>query len=101
MGREVQAALAAWREAVRRRDAANDGDRDALDAAAQRAGAEFQRVSAEHMMNRIDALQDAEDRRKHAVPSTPPFHEAAREEKEIAAEIWDTAQASDEAPRRT
>jgi hypothetical protein len=98
---EIEAALVAWREAIRRVEGATDGDRDALQAEADRAGAEFQRISANHMMRQIDALHDAEDRRKSEVPSTPPFHEAAREEKRIAAEIWDTARASDEeAPRQ-
>lgn len=38
----------------------------------------------------------AEGRRSQATPSTPPFHEAARDTQEIAAEIWEAARSSDE-----
>jgi hypothetical protein len=101
MRKEIEAALAKWRTAIRRRDAATDGDRERLDADADRAGAEFQELSAKHMMNQIDALQEAEKRRKLAVPSTDPFHQAARDEKRIASEIWDTARVSDEETPRS
>ena len=57
---------------------------------------EFQRLSAAHMLESIERLQEAESRRAHSVPSTPPFHEAARDAEEIAAEIWDTERSSDE-----
>ena len=96
MRKAIEEALAKWRAAILRRDAATDGDREALNAEAKRAGAEFQRLSAEHMAQQIDALQEAEARRKRAVTSTAPFHEAARDEKQIASEIWDTARVSDE-----
>ena len=33
--------------------------------------------------------------RSGATPSNPPFHEAAKDELEIAAEIWDVARVSD------
>jgi hypothetical protein len=93
---EIETALAAWRAADRRLAAATDGDRDAIQAEVERHRSEFQRLSADHMMERLDALKDAEDRRSHATPSTPPFHEAARDELEIAADIWEGARQSDQ-----
>ncbi|HEY8847009.1 MAG TPA: hypothetical protein VIM24_10150, partial [Candidatus Limnocylindrales bacterium] len=44
----------------------------------------------------MDKLREAESRRSHATPSTLPFHEAARDTQEIAAEIWEAARSSDE-----
>jgi hypothetical protein len=99
--KEIEDALAAWREAERRLINATDGDRETLEAEVERHRSQFQRLSAEHMMERLDALHEAESRRSSAVPSTPPFHEAARDEKTIAAEIWETARASDEDAPRT
>ena len=96
MPREIEEALASWRDAQRRLDNAMDGDREALEAEVERGRTEFHRLSAEHMMKQIDALHDAEARRKAASPSSDPFHEAAREEMEIAAEIWNSARVSDE-----
>jgi hypothetical protein len=92
---EIEAALTSWREADRRLEASTDGDRDAIQAEVERHRSEFQRLSADHMVDRIDALKDAEERRREATPSTPPFHEAARDELEIAAEIWEGARQSD------
>jgi rubrerythrin len=88
----IEAALAAWREAERRQSQAVDGDRERLTAAVERHRDEFQRLSAEHMLEQIDMLKEAESRRAHATPSTPPFHEAARD----AEAIWETARESDE-----
>jgi hypothetical protein len=99
--RDIEAALSAWREAIRKRDQASNGDREALDADVERAAAEFQRMSAEHMEKQLDALRDAEDRRREATPSTRPFHEAAREEEQIAAEIFNAARISDEESPRS
>ena len=92
----VEAALADWRAAERRREIAVGGDVDALTQDVERHRDAFQRLSAAHMLESIDKLREAEDRRSHATPSTPPFHEAARDAKEIAAEIWDTERSSDE-----
>jgi hypothetical protein len=98
---EIEAALAAWRQAERKLQAGADGNRDAILAEIERQRSEFQRLSAEHMIDRLDALKDAEVRRASATPSTPPFHDAAKDEKAIAAEIWDHARESDEeTPRR-
>ena len=93
---EIEAALSRWRDATRRRDNATDGDRDALDLEVRRARDAFHQLSANYMMERIDALRDAEARRTAAVPSSDPFHQAARDEKAIAAEICDSARVSDE-----
>jgi class 3 adenylate cyclase len=93
---DIEAALTAWREAERRLGEGPDGDREALEHEVERHRGEFQRLSAEHMMAMIDRLKEAEQRRKTAVPSTEPFHEAAQDERAIAAEIWDSARQSDE-----
>jgi hypothetical protein len=92
----IEAALGAWRDAERQQARAVDGDRERLTAEVERYRAEFQRLSAEHMVEWIAKLQEAEGRRAHATPSTPPFHEAARDAEAIAAEIWATARQSDE-----
>ena len=92
----IEAALAAWRDAERREAQAVDGEREALSHDVARYRSEFQRLSADHMVDRIDALKDAEDRRSHATPSTLPFHIAARDTQEIASEIWEAARESDE-----
>ncbi|HUR16063.1 MAG TPA: hypothetical protein VMZ33_02150 [Candidatus Limnocylindrales bacterium] len=99
MVRKVEEALAAWRDAQRRLDNAVDGDRDALQTEVERLRTLFHQLSAEHMMDRIDALHEAEDRRQTATPSTEPFHTAARDEMHIAAEIWESARFSDEDTR--
>ena len=96
MPRKIEEALAAWREAARRRKAAVPGDTEALDAEVVRTRSVFQQLSAEHMVERIDALHEAEGRRKNATPSTPAFHQAAKDEKVIATDIWDSARMSDE-----
>ena len=101
MRKQIEEALAAWRDAVRRQDNASDGDRDALDAEVARYRDLFNRLSSDYMMDRIDALKEAEDRRQSSTPSTEPFHQAARDKKAIAAEIWDEARVSDEETPRT
>lgn len=91
----IEAALAGWRAAERKLAGAN-GDTDAVRAEIERHRSQFQRLSADHMMGRIDALKDAEQRRASAIPSTHPFHQAAQDEKAIADEIWESARESDE-----
>ena len=91
----IEAALASWRAAERKLVGAN-GDTDAVRAEIARHRDQFQRLSAEHMVDRIDALREAEHRRASAIPSTHPFHQAAQDEKLIAGEIWDSARKSDE-----
>jgi hypothetical protein len=93
--REFEEALAAWRDAVRRLEHATDGETEVLAAEVADHRQRFQELSAQYMMDRIDALKHAEAKRRSELPSTPAFHEAAREEMDIAAEIWDTARISD------
>jgi hypothetical protein len=97
----IEAALAAWRAAERREAAATDGEREALTREVDTHRTAFQRLSADHMVEWIAKLQSAESRRARATPSTPPFHEAARETEEIAAEIWEAARVSDEETPQT
>jgi hypothetical protein len=92
----IEAALNAWRGAERLQAAATDGEREALTREVEVHRTEFQRLSAEHMVEWISKLQEAEGRRSRAIPSTLPFHEAARDTEEIAAEIWEAARESDE-----
>jgi hypothetical protein len=92
----IEAALASWRDAERRHANAVDGEAAALSHEATRYRDEFQRLSAEHMVEWMDKLQEAESRRSNATPSTVPFHKAARDTQEIAAEIWEAARSSDE-----
>jgi hypothetical protein len=92
---EVEEALALWRDAVQRRDEAEDGHRADLDAEVELLRDRYQQLTADYMMDRIDALKEAESRRARAVPSTEPFHEAARDEVRIADEIWNSAVIND------
>ena len=92
----IETALAAWRDAERRLTNAVDGDREAIAREVERHRTEFHQLSADHMVDRIDKLKEAESRRSNATPSTMPFHEAARETQEIASEIWEAARESDE-----
>ena len=92
----IEAALASWRAAERQLAAATNGDTHNLHAEVDRCRDEFQRLSAEHMIEWMGKLHEAEDRRSHATPSTLPLHVAARDTQEIAAEIWEAARSSDE-----
>jgi hypothetical protein len=92
----IEAALASWRDAERRLADAEDGDRVALQRQVERHRSAFQQLSADHMVERIGSLREAENRRANATPSTLPFHEAARDTQEIASDIWEAARSSDE-----
>ena len=92
----IEAALSAWRDAERRLGGAVDGKSDALSREVAAHRDEFKRLSAEHMVQWIEKLHEAESRRSRATPSTPPFHQAARDTQEIASEIWEAARSSDE-----
>jgi hypothetical protein len=92
----IEAALQGWRTATRQLVVATDGDRAELEAEVDLHRNAFQRLSAEHMREWIAKLKEAEVRRSLAVPSTLPFHIAARDEQEIASEIWEAARSSDE-----
>jgi len=92
----IEEALAAWRTAERRHETAVGAD--ALESArdVDRYRDEFQRLSAQHMVEWIEKLHEAEGRRSSSTPSTLPFHQAARDTQEIASEIWEAARSSDE-----
>ena len=92
----IERALAAWRDAERRLALAVDGDRVRLAEEVATHRSAFQQLSADHMVERIDSLREAESRRAHATPSTWPFHQAARDTQEIASDIWEAARESDE-----
>jgi hypothetical protein len=93
--RRVESALADWRDAQRRLDSATSAEREAIKAEVEEHRQRFQELSAAFMVERIDALREAEARRKSETPSTPAFHEAARDEMEIATDIWGMAHVSD------
>lgn len=92
----IERSLVAWRDAQQRLATAVEGDREATALEVEHHRTEYQRLSADHMIDRIGKLQEAESRRSHATPSTVPFHEAARDTQEIASEIWEAARKSDE-----
>jgi rubrerythrin len=92
----IESSLAAWRDAERRLSKAVNGDREDIAREVERHRSEFQQLSAEHMVDQLDKLKEAESRRSHATPSTLPFHQAARDTQEIASDIWEAARESDE-----
>lgn len=94
--KSVETALAAWRDAERRLSRAIGGDVEGLTREVAVLRDEYQRMSAANMSEWMARLDEAERRRANATPSTPPFHEAARDTQEIAAEIWEAARSSDE-----
>jgi hypothetical protein len=78
-----------------------DGRRRELEAAIVQHRTEYQRLYTEHMLDNLDRLHDAEDRRAQAIPSTRAFHEATRDTQEIAADIWREARRGDlDTPQR-
>jgi hypothetical protein len=92
----IEAALASWRDAERRLARAVDGEAETIRVEIGSHRENYQRLSAEGMAGWMSKLKEAEKRRSHATPSTPPFHEAARDTQEIAAAIWEAARSSDE-----
>ena len=92
----VEAALGAWRDAERCLARAADGDTEGLTQKVKIHRDAYQRLSAANMSEWMAKLDEAEGRRANATPSTPPFHEAARDTQEIASQIWEAARSSDE-----
>ena len=92
----IEAALSSWRAAERSLAAATDANRAERMRDVVRHRDTFQRLSADHMIEWMAKLKEAEDRRSHATPSTVPFHIAARDTQDIASEIWEAARSSDE-----
>jgi hypothetical protein len=97
----IEVALQAWRAAERRLAAVADGADGGLIVEVAECRAEYQRKSHESMIRWMAELKEAEGRRSHATPSTPPFHQAARDSQKIAAKIWENARSSDEDTPRT
>ena len=92
----ITEALSDWRVAERDLTDATDGDADQLRADIDHHRSKYKRLSSDSMVEKIDLLKDAERRRSSATPSTPPFHEAAKDTQEIAADIWESARQSDQ-----
>ena len=90
----LQEALRQWRAAEREHIESGDGRAD-LEANVRRLGDEYQRLYSEGMVENIDRLHEADDRRMRATPSTAAFHTATRDTEEIAADIWEQARRGD------
>lgn len=88
------AALRAWREAERELVKGGDGRAD-LEANVARTRDRYQHLYTDDMSDNLARLQEADQRRARAVPSTPEFHAAARDTEAIAAEIWGQAERAD------
>jgi phosphate uptake regulator len=87
-------ALRLWRIAERELVASGDG-RDDLEANVARLRDEYQRLYTEGMVENIERLHEADERRSRATPSTFDFHAATRDTEEIAADIWEQARRGD------
>ncbi len=94
--RSVESSLAAWRDAERRLSQASGHDIEGRTREVTVHRDEYQRMSAANMNEWMARLDEAEGRRANSTPSTRPFHEAARDTQEIAAQIWEAARSSDE-----
>jgi antirestriction protein len=90
----LQEALREWRRAERELFESGDGD-DRLEANVAHLRGEYQRLYTEGMVENIERLHEADDRRSRAVPSTLDFHAAARDTEDIAADIWEQARRGD------
>jgi hypothetical protein len=88
---QVDAALDAWRDAEGRLKQSINGDWPRLKAEAELQRRQFEKLSADYMMERIDALRRAEERRSTLQASTDEYHAAAKEELQIASDIWEAA----------
>lgn len=91
----IEASLAAWRHAERRLATSVNGEREAIAREVELHRTDIQQLSADHMVEPIGKLREAESRRSKATPSTLPLHEAARDTNEIASDIWEAARESD------
>ena len=97
----IQDALYAWRQAQRELTLSTDGRRTQLEADIVQFRDEYQRLSTEHMLENLNLLHEAEDRRAQSTPSTPEFHQATRDTQDIAADIWHEARRGDlDTPQR-
>lgn len=91
----VEAALRAWREAERDLADARDGQRADLEARVVECRSEYQRLSNEHMLDNMERLKNADDRRASATPSSEAYHDATRDTEKIAGDIWEEARRMD------
>ena len=97
----ITEALYDWRIAERDLADATDGIGDRLRADIEHYRSKYQRLSSDSMVNKIHQLKEAEHRRSNATPSTPSFHQAAKDTQVIAADIWESARQSDrDTPQR-
>jgi hypothetical protein len=87
-------ALRVWRTAERELFESADG-RHGLEANVATLRNAYQRIYTEGMVDNMERLHDADDRRARATPSTPEFHAATRDTEEIAADIWEQARRGD------
>lgn len=90
----LQEALGLWRTAERDLIASGDGRED-LQLNVVRLRDDYQRLYSENMVENMDRLRAADDRRARAVPSTPAFHHATQDTETIAADIWEQARRGD------
>ena len=98
----TQDALYAWRQAERELAGSTDGRRAQLEADIVRFRDEYQRLYSEHMLESLNRLHEAEDRRATSTPSPPDFHQATRDTQDIAADIWHEARRGDlDTPQRS
>jgi hypothetical protein len=94
-------ALREWRRAERELVEGGDngngnGDGDGrLAASVSELRARYQRLYSEGMVENLDRLHDADERRSRATPSTPDFHEATRDTEDAAMDIWEQARRGD------
>ena len=96
----IEDALSAWREAERALANETDGRRAELEARVIEHRTEFQRLSNENMVDNMDLLRNADERRSVATPSTDAFHAAVEDTERIAGDIWEDARRMDRDARR-
>ena len=87
-------ALREWRTAERELVATGDGSAE-LEAQVERLRTEYQRLYSAGMLENMDRLHEADDRRSSSTPSTREFHEATRDTEEAAMDIWEQARRGD------
>ena len=92
-------ALREWRRAERELvegDEHGNGDGNGrLAATVADLRARYQRLYSEGMVENLDRLHDADERRSRSTPSTRDFHEATRDTEDAAMDIWEQARRGD------
>ena len=87
-------ALRLWRSAERELFESGDGHHG-LESNVAKLRDAYQRIYTEGMVDNIERLHDADDRRARATPSTAEFDAATRDTEEIAADIWEQGRRGD------